>query len=438
MPTPRSAARALSLAAIMLSEPVRAASSRMHDLKAEIQGMTADEAKARFGDIRPLGPPPPRQDKIDHMVVLFMENRAFDHILGCMDHPEIDGIPPEGRLIPTPAPPPPPAPAKSHNTSTCRSHVDMQAPGSTYSNITGKAASIAQCCELCGQDVACKAYTFTPNSVSHEAYGTCLLSNASGYAGAASDPLTVSGSCISPDPRKPYCNISACAMCTPPSLADGIGDQWIETQHIKWCSGGGDWTNFSGRYDYDALGAGMVGSCPLVPSNLSEAEGVAACEAMCETDSTCLGFTWYPAPQSRANLTACCFRTGSVASKPECPAGDASCTGTRCYEKQHPAEEQYFVNITCGNTDGSTAEADYICKEGPGFSLWDANFADDSKAAHYPYGEQNNTLYAGKHGAANGSQVHMFTPEQLPVKSAIVEHFATFNRYFTQPTASTP
>ena len=44
--------------------------------------------------------PPPRQQKIDHFVVLFMENRAFDHLIGCMDLPGIDGIPPEGLLIP--------------------------------------------------------------------------------------------------------------------------------------------------------------------------------------------------------------------------------------------------------------------------------------------------------------------------------------------------
>ncbi len=35
------------------------------------------------------------QNKIEHMVVLFVENRAADHLFGCMlgDHPEFDGIP---------------------------------------------------------------------------------------------------------------------------------------------------------------------------------------------------------------------------------------------------------------------------------------------------------------------------------------------------------
>ena len=51
------------------------------------------EAKAR------VGPRPPTlmypQDKIEHMVVLFVENRASDHIWGCMlgDRPGFDGIP---------------------------------------------------------------------------------------------------------------------------------------------------------------------------------------------------------------------------------------------------------------------------------------------------------------------------------------------------------
>ena len=43
--------------------------------------------------------------------------------------------------------------------------------------------------------------------------------------------------------------------------------------------------------------------------------------------------TWYPADPTHGgkNLTACCFRAGSVASKPKC----AACTA-RCYEKPPP------------------------------------------------------------------------------------------------------
>jgi phospholipase C len=45
------------------------------------------------------------QEKIDHFVVLFMENRAFDNLLGCMlgDKEGVDGIPTGGRTIPVSA-----------------------------------------------------------------------------------------------------------------------------------------------------------------------------------------------------------------------------------------------------------------------------------------------------------------------------------------------
>ena len=35
----------------------------------------------------------------DHFVVLLMENRAADHVFGCMDIDGFDGIPPEGRML---------------------------------------------------------------------------------------------------------------------------------------------------------------------------------------------------------------------------------------------------------------------------------------------------------------------------------------------------
>lgn len=46
----------------------------------------------------PLQSPPPRQDKIDHVVVLYMENHAADSFFGCMDLPGFDGI--RGHSIP--------------------------------------------------------------------------------------------------------------------------------------------------------------------------------------------------------------------------------------------------------------------------------------------------------------------------------------------------
>jgi alpha-L-fucosidase len=112
--------------------------------------------------------------------------------------------------------------------------------------------------------------------------------------------------------------------------------KWVETGGIKWCSGGGDWTNFGPerRAGYP-LGAGIDGTCPLVPASYSIAKGVAACEKLCDTDAKCLGFTWYPKTQPGRNLTECCFRTGSTANKPKCT--DAACAGSRCYEKHGAA-----------------------------------------------------------------------------------------------------
>jgi phospholipase C len=70
-------------------------------LKHDVVGRSFAEAKELFAEAGfPVGTHSAQhaafpQDKIEHMVVLFVENRAADHIFGCMlgDHPEFDGIP---------------------------------------------------------------------------------------------------------------------------------------------------------------------------------------------------------------------------------------------------------------------------------------------------------------------------------------------------------
>ena len=52
----------------------------------------AQESLRRCGKVAPVRGSPPRQKKIDHFVVLLMENRAFDNVLGCLDKPGLDGI----------------------------------------------------------------------------------------------------------------------------------------------------------------------------------------------------------------------------------------------------------------------------------------------------------------------------------------------------------
>ena len=60
-------------------------------LKAELHTLTPAEADARLAALPP-SPTPPHQDKIDHFVVLFMENQATDVFTGCMDRPGLDSI----------------------------------------------------------------------------------------------------------------------------------------------------------------------------------------------------------------------------------------------------------------------------------------------------------------------------------------------------------
>ena len=123
---------------------------------------------------------------------------------------------------------------------------------------------------------------------------------------------------------------------------------WIETDGIRYCGGGTTWGNFNST----PFGIPVTkGGCPELPKAWTAAHGVAACEQLCAPDPSCLGFTWYPGSNGRSrsagsagkspeggvygrNLTACCFRAGSVSSKPTCST--ASCAATRCYEKPPP------------------------------------------------------------------------------------------------------
>ena len=65
---------------------------RVKALKAEINALSPQQLRARFGAVHPKRAAPPRQSKIDHFVVLFIENHAADNIFGCMDLPGFDGI----------------------------------------------------------------------------------------------------------------------------------------------------------------------------------------------------------------------------------------------------------------------------------------------------------------------------------------------------------
>ena len=98
---------------------------RIMELKDTIHTLSFEEAHARLEEIHlQVGPPPPHQDRIDHFVVLLMENHAADNIFGCMERPGFDGVNPKtGHIIPA---------GKKNVTATCGSANRVCAKGPGY------------------------------------------------------------------------------------------------------------------------------------------------------------------------------------------------------------------------------------------------------------------------------------------------------------------
>ena len=92
---------------------------------------------------------------------------------------------------------------------------------------------------------------------------------------------------------------------------------WSRTTGIKWCSGG----DFNPG---DPFGGKVDGICPVLAAELSYADKIAKCKAVCANASACAGFTYYPAKRE------CCFRT-STENKPADPNSTAE-----CWEKHAP------------------------------------------------------------------------------------------------------
>jgi hypothetical protein len=114
------------------------------------------------------------------------------------------------------------------------------------------------------------------------------------------------------------------------------------------------------------------------------------------------------------------------------PGADSAATMTRNrslpIDPLDPAKGS--VNVTCGT-------AAYVCHGGTSYSTWSGKFNGSDGDSHFPYaGQSDDFAYAnGAHGAA----IEMFSPEQLPVKSAIAKQFGVFNKlYSSVPSASTP
>ena len=74
--------------------------ARVQALKETIHTLSKTEALERLTKLRMEIEDRPHQDKIDHFVVLLVENHAADNIFGCMNLTGFDGIPAGGRHIP--------------------------------------------------------------------------------------------------------------------------------------------------------------------------------------------------------------------------------------------------------------------------------------------------------------------------------------------------
>eukprot|EP01052_Picozoa_sp_SAG31_P049368 SAG31_NODE_10775_length_1099_cov_1.680000_1_plen_170_part_01 len=76
------------------------ATDARHDrLERQILDLSAGVLRQRYGATPPQKPSPPRQQKVQHFVVLLMENHAADHMFGCMNLPGYDSVVP-GHALP--------------------------------------------------------------------------------------------------------------------------------------------------------------------------------------------------------------------------------------------------------------------------------------------------------------------------------------------------
>ena len=102
------------------------------ELNHELMRLSPEKAHARFGARQPTKATPPRQDKIDHFVVLYMENHAADQFFGCMDLPGFNSS--KGHTLPKD----PTDPSKGTFEITCGDAPYVCSGGPSYSTYDGK------------------------------------------------------------------------------------------------------------------------------------------------------------------------------------------------------------------------------------------------------------------------------------------------------------
>ena len=101
------------------------------------------------------------------------------------------------------------------------------------------------------------------------------------------------------------------------------------------------------------------------------------------------------------------------------------------------------INGSNGTAMFTCGDAPYVCHGGTGFNLWSGKTEPDGNPNTYPYSKQSDE-WAYQNGARGGTiQGFGKGPDgkgnRLPIKEAVAEHFAVFNKYFSSvPSASTP
>jgi len=129
---PLAVAAALILGSDGLGSGDEAWLSKMQDLKSNVLPYLPKDVVDRADASTPLTNPPPRQQKINHFVMLYMENHAADNYFGCMDLPGFDGI--KGHTVPKD----PSDPSKGVVNITCGAAPYVCKGGPSYDTYAGK------------------------------------------------------------------------------------------------------------------------------------------------------------------------------------------------------------------------------------------------------------------------------------------------------------
>ena len=104
------------------------------------------------------------------------------------------------------------------------------------------------------------------------------------------------------------------------------------------------------------------------------------------------------------------------------PGFDGIAPGHRLPKDPRDASKGH-VNVTC-------AGAEYVCRNLSGYDTFAPKFGGrGSNPNRYPYSEQQD-LNSALHGAT-GTAIRLFSPQQLPIKSALSREFGVFNKLYT-------